>query len=106
MPSRYFPGQEKWQLVQKNSSFDRQVTDRRWYLPGKYSESSQQKEFCRPSPAQQNRPLPAGFREGRDLAAMSVRLPSIPCVSLTNVESPSQDVLASEGVGRAQDTWV
>lgn len=34
-----------------SSSFDRQVTDRRWHLPGKYSQGSRQKEFCRQLPA-------------------------------------------------------
>lgn len=77
-PADTFPGQEKWQLVQKKypgegrSNFDRQVTDRRWYLPGKYLPGSQQKEFCRPLPAERNQPLPAACGERGDLAAKSM----------------------------------
>lgn len=67
-PADTFTGQEKRQLVQKNTlgkevaAFDRQVTDRRCYLPGKCSQGSQQKEFDRQLPAEeQSRPLPAGL---------------------------------------------
>lgn len=59
LPSRYFSWSEVAACAEKypgegGSNFDRQVTDRRWYLPGKYSQTSQQKEFYRLLPAERN----------------------------------------------------